>query len=35
MSEFVSTAGARAVIFTNGFDQDMMQHALAQAGDNE
>jgi hypothetical protein len=37
MAEFASAAGApaaaaRAVIDTMGFDHDMVQHALAQAG---
>jgi hypothetical protein len=38
MSEFASAAdapAARAVIYTMGFDHDMVQHALAQAGGNE
>jgi hypothetical protein len=38
MAEFASSAGApaaRAVIYSMGFDHDMVQHALAQAGGNE
>jgi hypothetical protein len=35
MAEFASAAdapAARAVIYSMGFDHDMVQHALAQAG---
>jgi hypothetical protein len=38
MAEFTSAAdapAARAVIYSMGFDHDMVQHALAQAGGNE
>jgi hypothetical protein len=38
MEEFASSAGAPlapAVIYSMGFDHDMVQHALAQAGGNE
>ncbi len=35
MAAFASAAEARAVIYTMGFDHDMVQHALAQAGGNE
>ena len=38
MAEFTSAAeapAARAVIYMMGFDHDMVQHALAQAGGNE
>ena len=38
MAEFASAAeapAARAVIYTMGFEHDMVQHALAQAGGNE
>ncbi len=38
MEELASAAAApaaRAVIYTMGFDHDMVQHALAQAGGNE
>ena len=38
MSDFASVAevpAARAVIYTLGFDHDMVRHALAQAGGNE
>ena len=38
MAEFASAAessDARAVIYATGFDHDMVQHALVQAGGNE
>jgi hypothetical protein len=35
MAELGSAPAARAVIYSMGFDHDMAQHALAQAGGNE